>query len=169
MAQRLDRLVPPGLDWRRALRRLAWFLAGLSVWSLFYLNVYGTERASAIDRSLQYPTEAIRAARGVEYLGLQPFWSYARGFLIPFLFLALLCLANIRANYARCRTLSRSDYTLRRLRDPWEYHRRCLALPLLEALICLLAFALVTGIYFLVYLRFTPAELLPPAGQRFWG
>lgn len=40
-------------------------------------------------------------------------------------------------NYASHRQGSRADYLMRRLPDRWEYHRRCLAVPLAGILISL--------------------------------
>lgn len=61
---------------------------------------------------------------------------------------------------------SKSIYLMRRLPDRWELARRCLALPVLGALACLLAGALVLGLYYGVYRLFTPEECLLSYGWQ---
>lgn len=54
-------------------------------------------------------------------------------------YLTALVLAGLAIwHYVYHRRGARSDYLMRRLRDKWEYHRRCLAIPLLGITISLL-------------------------------
>lgn len=170
MARRFEDFVPPWQDGRSRLRKLAISLAALTLYSLFFLNDYTTQRSTQMERLKLFGAPAERVEYNVNFIGLQPFWTMARVYVSPLPILAaiLLC-SGVVANYRHYRSGVRSDYTMRRLRDPWEYHRRCIALPALEALLCLLLFALLTGIYYWIYLHFTPAELLLPVGQRFGG
>ena len=56
---------------------------------------------------------------------------------------------------------SRSIYTMKRLPNPWELWRRCLAVPLCTIVLCAVLALLLLGIYYLVYLHCTPAGCLP--------
>lgn len=56
---------------------------------------------------------------------------------------------------------SRSIYTMRRLKSPWELWRRVLAMPLLLAAVCGLTALALRGLYYGCYLWFTPAVYLP--------
>lgn len=56
---------------------------------------------------------------------------------------------------------SRSIYTMRRLKSPWELWRRVLAMPLLLAVACVLTALALRGLYFACYCWFTPAAYLP--------
>lgn len=60
----------------------------------------------------------------------------------------------------------RSIYTMRRLPNRWELWRRCLTLPVLTALACLLLAGLLTLLYFEIYLQVTPEGCLPPGQWR---
>ena len=172
MALRLEGCCLPWQDARRRLKRLANVLLFLTALLLaLYANAYTSQRAEQVQlfRYCALHPELIQA-HYVGYIGMQPFWTLAGAYLAAFPAMGAALLGyDAAANYLRLRAGARGDYTLRRLRDPWEYHRRCLALPLLEALACLLAFAALTGLLYWSYLGLTPPELLPPAGQRFWG
>ena len=171
MHRRLDALAMPWQDARACLRRAILAIIAAVLFSTAYCAEYSaqcTEQARMLKHYVG--NDSARIADYINYIGLQPFWIMARLYLLPLPLLGtVLLLGGIAANYLHCRTGARSDYTLRRLRDPWEYHRRCLALPLAAMVLSLAVFALLTVIYYQSYLRLTPPELLPPAGQRFWG
>ena len=76
------------------------------------------------------------------------------------LFLGAVILAVV--NYSGFRNGSKSHYLMRRLPDQWEYHRRCLALPLLAILTGLVSIPLLIGIFYAIYLHATPAQCLQP-------
>lgn len=64
---------------------------------------------------------------------------------------------------------SRSVYLMRRLPDRLEFHRRCLVLPLLTLLACVLLTFLLTLAFFGIYLFLTPEGYLPPnQWAKFW-
>ena len=54
-----------------------------------------------------------------------------------------------------------SIYTMRRLPDPREYHRRCWMQPILSAAAELLLFAILIGLCWLLWYFGTPAVCLP--------
>ena len=170
MARRLDRLAPPWQDARAWLKRAIPAVIAAALFSTVYCGNYSTQCTEYARTLKRFAGDRARLADYIEFFGIQPFWTTARIYLLPLPLLgAVLLLVGAAANYLHARSGARSDYTLRRLRDPWEYHRRCLALPLAGMLACLALFALLTGVYYWAYLRLTPPELLPPAGQRFWG
>lgn len=74
---------------------------------------------------------------------------------------AVACIAFVIANYLYFFQESKSIYTMRRLRSPWELHLRCWTLPVLGALLMLLCGWLVAALYALHYFTATPPELLP--------
>ena len=78
----------------------------------------------------------------------------------PFLFLAAVILAFV--NYSGFRNGSKSVYLMRRLPDRWEYHRRCLTIPLLAILAGLVSIPLLIGIFYAIYLHATPEQCLQP-------
>ena len=88
-------------------------------------------------------------------------WYAAPVFLwYSLLFLGAAILAFV--NYSGFRSGSKSVYLMRRLPDRWEYHRRCLTIPLLAILAGLVSIPLLTGIFYAIYLHATPAQCLQP-------
>ena len=49
---------------------------------------------------------------------------------------------------------------MRRLPDPLEWHRRCLALPCACIIACAVLAAALWGLFYLFYLNVTPAQCL---------
>jgi uncharacterized membrane protein YqhA len=88
---------------------------------------------------------------------------------VGFLILALCMLALIVYHYAYHYQGSKSIYLMKRLPNRWEMHRRCITLPLLAALICLIAAIAFLLIYFGIYMVFTPKECLTLGQwQKIW-
>lgn len=81
---------------------------------------------------------------------------------------AVASFAFVIANYLYFFQESKSIYTMRRLRSPWELHLRCWTLPLLGAFLMLLCGWLITALYALHYFTVTPPELLPAQPLTLW-
>ena len=79
-------------------------------------------------------------------------------FTLLFLGAALLAFVN----YSNFRNGSKSVYLMRRLPDKWEYHRRCLTLPLLTILAGLVSIPILLGLFYALYLHATPEQCLQP-------
>ena len=79
-------------------------------------------------------------------------------FTLLFLVAAILAFVN----YSGFRNGSKSYYLMRRLPDKWEYHRRCLALPLAATLAGLVLIPILMGLFYVLYLHATPAQCLQP-------
>ena len=87
----------------------------------------------------------------------------------PLIFLVLiLCFAAfLFRHYLYHRQDSRSDYTMRRLPNQWEYHRRCLLLPCCGILLSLLVAALLIWLLYTYYMTIIPeANRYPDQWQR---
>ncbi len=65
-------------------------------------------------------------------------------------------------HYAYHRMGSKSIYTMRRLPNKWELHRRCLTLPIAAALILLISAAVTLMLWFGIYMLCTPDPCLVP-------
>ena len=76
------------------------------------------------------------------------------------LFLGAVIVAFV--NYSGFRNGSKSVYLMRRLPNKWEYHRRCLALPLLAILAGLVSIPILLGLFYALYLHATPEQCLQP-------
>ena len=88
------------------------------------------------------------------------FFSEPVFFPFVLLILGAICLAVY--NYSGFHHGSKSSYLMRRLPDKWEYLRRCLAFPLLTILLGLVLIPLLTGLFYAIYIHFTPEQTLKP-------
>jgi amino acid transporter len=97
------------------------------------------------------------------------FYAILGGALYGFLILALCMPALILYHYAYHYQGSKNIYLMRRLPNRWELHKRCVTLPLLAALICLLSVLVLLCIYLGIYMTATPRECLTPGQwQKIW-
>lgn len=141
----LDRLVPVWADGRRTAVRMALLIA-----------------ASAF-LSLGAPVRFVSALRECRelHIFMPPFKTILGGALVPFIICCFVFTAEAAFNYAGHRTGgSRSDYTMRRLPKRWEFHMRCVLLPLIGVIAACLAALILWLIFRWLYFTFTPPEFL---------
>lgn len=162
----LEKLAPVGADAQKQLRWTGIALAASALWSLRALfRIVGEMKTlkAILDQGASgfvatYP----------KYLG-SAFYGFA---------LVSLVLAGLAVwNYASFRQGVRTDYLMRRLPDRWEYHRRCLTVPLLgigaSVLIALALWVLYRAIYWHLFREATagvedPTRLIRRSGQVTW-
>lgn len=158
MKRRLDleRYAPVGYDWRRELK----FFAGGLIGAFLYGTLrYGLRLRSAYD-SLYYLSRTTGQRILREGVVMEDFAVLIDRCLSAFPLIALMMAFFAVLHYAYHRRGSRSDYTMRRLPDRWEMHRRCLAIPVTTALICLIAGFAMLLIYYGIYMLVTPEQCL---------
>lgn len=154
------RHLPPGWDWENLRAGLAWGHGASLVSLLFFLGKY-FDSLDSLYALIQQPDgtmlKQLYPGRTVD-----PFFQLLWGtpLLGLWIFLAVMAVQVLR--HYRCHTQgSRADYLMRRLPDPWEYHRRCWAVPLLASLAELSLFAAGSGLCWLLWYFATPAGCLP--------
>lgn len=154
------RHLPMGWEWERTQDGLIWghILSGLSIFSfisrfsqaLSQLYIYTQLPDGTLRKELD-PTQTIapfsELIRGIPLLGL---W----------LFLAVMPLMAWRYYDYHTRG-SMAVYTMRRLPDKWEYHRRCWTQPILSAAAELALYAALIALCWLMWRFTTPAVCLP--------
>lgn len=152
--------LPVGWDWEVTRNYLIWghILSGLSIFSfigrfsdaLSNLYIHIQQLDGTLVRQLD-PTRTIAPFRelmaGLPYLGLGCF--------------LLVMAAQIRRYYSYHSRDTMAIYTMRRLPDKWELHRRCWTQPLLSSAAELLLFAVLTALCWLLWRFATPAVCLP--------
>lgn len=154
------RHLPVGWEWENTKTGLIWghILSGLSLFSFLqryslaldslYTQVPGPN--GTYIRELD-PTRTILPFR--DLLGGTPLFGL-------WIFLAVMPLMVWR--YYRFHTQdAMSVYTMRRLPDRWEYHRRCWTQPILSAMAELLLYALLTALCWLIWYFATPVPCRP--------
>ena len=86
-----------------------------------------------------------------------------------FLVMIVAAFALIGVHYAYHYQESKSAYTMRRLPNRWELHRRCLTLPLLAVVAYLILAFVLLLIFYAAYMNLTPDVCLTPGQwQKIW-
>ena len=153
--KKLESLVPPGVDGESELYHIQ------VLWGLTAVNV--------LFRILPFLYDVIDLWKGA--WPLEPFWYYYAApywiapllMVIPtFALVALIYLAaKVLSHYRSYRRGARSDYTMRRLPDPWERHRRAWALPLFGLIGLVIVYALSLGLCVALYFLLSPGYMHP--------
>ncbi len=152
----LERCAPLGIDLNAELRWLAVGGIANTVASAFqFLGSYVTSR-----RAL-YLWDG--GSRILNPRGVMPDFACILGrSLNGFLVLGVFMVAIAGYHYAYHFHGSKSIYLMRRLPKRLELARRCLTLPLLGIVACILSAFILLLIYFGIYMAFTPSVCLTP-------
>lgn len=154
------RHLPLGWDWEALRTNLLWGHGFSTLSILAYLKRY-TDAREALYAYVEQPDRTL-VRQLVPTRTIAPFAELITGF--PYLgmgcFLVLMAVLVWRY-YAFHTQGSMAVYTMRRLPNRWEYHRRCWMQPLLSALAELLLFAALTGLCWLLWYFATPSPCRP--------
>ena len=162
----LEKLAPVGADVQKQLRWTGIALAASALWSLRGLL--------RIVRSMKILKAYID--QGV-FSSVDAYPRYVSSAFFGFALLSLVLAGLAAWNYASFRRGARTDYLMRRLPDRWEYHRRCLAVPLLgigaSILISVALWALYRAVYWHLFREAAagvedPLRLISRSGQVTW-
>ena len=154
------RHLPPGWNWENLKANLIWghFFSGLTM--LSFLSRYFDAR-EALYAYTQHPNGTLLREL-VPTRTIAPFHSLLQGWPLTGMWIfCLLMVFQVWRYYASFSTGTMSIYTMRRLPDKWELHRRCWTLPILSAAAEVLLFAALTLLCWLLYRFATPAGHLP--------
>ncbi len=122
--------------------------------SLSYIPRYW----QAYDSLFVHSLDGTRTSRIAEGAMMTDFAELVGNSLSGFPIAALICLiVHTAAHYIYHRSGGAySHYTMRRLPNKYEYIRRCLLLPMIEAVLILAVGAAVLGLDYLTYMQRTP-------------
>ena len=158
----LSRYAPLGMSLKA---ELGLFCAGMSysvIFSLLFLVHYMDARSDLFVWHLD-ERKLLEGAVMPDFVTLLD--DEFHGFLIVGLGMLLFAVYHYFYHYQE----SKSVYLMRRLPDKWEWHRRCLTLPLAAIVICLLTALVLFFLFFGVYMICTPQECLAPGQwQKLW-
>ena len=159
-ARWIEGRVPPGLDWRT---ERSWVVWGLILGTLWSAIVFWSRLDNARDRLYDW----VGGQRVlVESRTIDPFPELLDQAMAGFLLGMALTIPLACYHYAYHYLGSRSIYLMRRLPDRWDLWRRCLTVPVLLAVLCLVAIELLTILHFLMFLLLTPSSCLPTEPWR---
>ncbi|MBQ7860003.1 MAG: hypothetical protein IJ347_07740 [Faecalibacterium sp.] len=158
----LQRHAPPGLNIKAERNGFLLLLGAATLCSANFLLWYFDEYDRLFYNHLGIKTLTPHAQ-------MPTFAALMENSMLLFPFLALLTVAAAIDHYAYHWKGSKSIYTMRRLPNRWELHRRCLTLPLIALGITVVWALALIGIYAAIYQFVTPAGCLPPdAWDGFW-
>lgn len=159
----LSRHAPPGYD-LKAEKGL--FIAGMVLSILYSLFAFGNRFSNHLAELywINGSTKTLKAG------AIMPdFVEILDGTLVGFFVLSACFLAQIAAHYVYHYQGSKSIYTMRRLPNRRELHRRCLTLPVLAAAIFLIMAFVFLLIFYADYMIVTPDVCLTPdQWQKIW-
>jgi len=145
-----DRYVPLGISGTETRNNLITALAAASVWSMGFLLRFSEAKQELFFRNGKRTGFPIA-----------PFHELVGNAWLFFGILALSMVFTVVYFYFYHYQDSRSIYTMKRLPDRWELWRRCLTLPFWTVILSGGLVLLLTGVYYLIYLKCTPAGCLP--------
>ena len=154
------RHLPVGWEWENTKTGLIWghILSGLSLFS--FLRRYSLALDSLYTQVWATSGTYIRKLDPTRTIA--PFSELTRGTPLFGLWIFLAVMPILVWRYYRFHTQdAMSVYTMRRLPDRWEYHRRCWTQPILSAMAELLLYALLTALCWLVWYFATPVPCRP--------
>ena len=145
-----DRYVPLGISGENTRNNLLTALSAAFLWSTGFLLRYFDAKQDLFDRN----------GRWKGFL-IEPFWELIGNAWLLVGVLILMMAVTAAGFYAYHYQGSHSIYTMKRLPDRWELWRRCLTMPLWTIILSVILMLALTGVYYLIYLKFTPAVCLP--------
>lgn len=154
------RHLPPGWDWENLKANLCWGHVFSAMTMLSFLPDYFRARETLYIFTQQPGGTVIREL--VPSRTIAPFLSLLQGWPLTGMWIfSLLMLFQVWRYYQSFSQGAMSIYTMRRLPDRWELHRRCWTQPLLSVLAEALLFAVLTGLCWLLWWFATPAPCRP--------
>lgn len=145
-----DRYVPLGISGENTRNNLMTALIAACLWSTGFLFRYGDAK-----QDLFYVDGRWKG------FPIKPFWELIGNAWLFFGIVILMMAATAILFYAYHYQDSRSIYTMKRLPNRWELWRRCLTMPVWTVVLSVVLMVLLTGVYYLIYLKCTPAVCLP--------
>ena len=162
LLEKLKRYVPAGQSPGAEVRTFLVGLVAAALYSMIYLIRYFTAR----EELYEWTRKGWQLREGAV---MADFSDLMAGMMLGLVAVALWQVGIAIYHYIYHYQDTKSIYTMRRLPNPWELHRRCLALPAAGVLICGVAALVLILIYFWVYMGCTPQECLTPGQwQKFW-
>lgn len=154
------RQLPPGWDWDNLRSNLLWGHSLSALTMLSFLSRYFRARED-LYAYIQKPNGTV-VMELVPSRTISPFLALLQGWPLTGMWIFCIVMAlQVWRYYTSFTTGSMAIYTMRRLPDKRELHRRCWTQPLLSMAAELLLFALLAGLCWLLWYFATPAPCRP--------
>lgn len=151
---KLERYAPPGMG----IKGIRFWTIGAITVSFLFSMMFLLEYFSVLNelrRNMEYPVYAGVTMTPFSDLIYTPMAVFRLAPMVPLLYTV--------SHYLYFYQETKSIYIMKRLKSPWQMHIRCVALPILGAILVAAAGCAVYGIYWMIY-RFCTPEILLPAG-----
>jgi len=159
----LSRHAPPGYDLKAG---KGLFIAGMVLSILYSLFAFGNRFSNHLAELywINGSTKTLKAD------AIMPdFVEILDRSLLGFQIVCAIMVAAAVMHYAYHYQESKSIYTMRRLPNRWELHRRCLTLPLFAVVAYLILAFVLLLIFYAAYMNLTPDVCLTPGQwQKIW-
>ncbi len=158
--KKVEALFPPGYEYDRELKRLmCLWMIGILYSLRFFADYHKAYQRLFVWKQVPGELDAEYVLR--EGAQIAPFPELLSQGMLLFVPLVLVLIAAIGVHYMYYRQGSKSIYLMRRLPDKKLLHKTCLAAPLLGILTILVTIAVLSGVYYCVYIWVTPEICLP--------
>lgn len=159
--------LPLGFEWKYE-RRL--FIGGI-ILSVLYGSLFFIRLDNAWGQLFELVWKDGKIVRNgvMEGAVMRDFVDLLHNALFGFLIVGLCMAAFVVIHYVHHYQGSKSIYVMKRLPDKWELHRRCVTLPLIGIVICLVTAFLFLLLCYGVYMKVTPPEcIVGNQWQKLW-
>ena len=158
------RYSPPGYDSRIEVR---FYIIGNIIAftvSLLFFASYASERIKLYDYDRVLKKYVLNETKT-----MADFTEVLNGYLLGFVFLAVIMLTFTVFRYSYYRQGSRSIYLMKRLPRKNEIHKRALPSPITAFCSCLIYALVLRILYFVLYVILTPNKCMPAGlGEQLW-
>lgn len=161
----ISRYAPLGMDMEFERKFFKWGILLSGLYSLKFVLAYQEARRHLYDGWDSYgPIGELHSE-----ICISPFFELVDSCFTGYLILAVCMVLFSIYHYLYHYQGSKSIYLMRRLPNGWELHIRCLAVPIFGVCACFITTILLIGIYYLVYILFTPKQcILSNQWHMFW-
>lgn len=159
MKEWLKDKVPPGAELDR---EFGWARNGLIISAVFSFGYFITYWSHYKDLFTWRNGEKVENLWETYGYYMDAFWDLADFWMVGFLIVIIAMVALSIYHYSSFRSGSQSIYVMKRLPEASELHIRCLTLPVLTILACIIAALLLLIIYYAVYMLATPDTAICP-------
>ena len=150
----LEPYAPLGINLAKEVMVFVVCMTAACMYSFLYIVEYVCARDELYDfvNEKKVIIEGAKMAPFSDLLG-----NHLLGFVIVMLAMVGICIYHYAYHYMDSKVV----YLMKRLPSKWEMHKRCLILPIAGILVAAVFMAALWGIYYGIYLLFTPQQCLP--------
>lgn len=138
-------------------KEVMFFICGMTA-AIFYSLLYILEYLSARNELYEIVNEKKVLMENAQIVSFEALLgNHLLGFVIVMLVMVGICIYHYAYHYMDSKII----YLMKRLPSKWEMHKRCIILPIAGILVAAAVMLVLWGLYYGIYLLFTPQQCLP--------